>query len=100
MLALLALEVTTRALQCDGPSTTYAADKELGLVCEVKRETRETMPVPLAPSLVRVLPPVHVGWDNCSERIYCIATHTCTTADAWAHVLEKLPMGISGAIAT
>ena len=29
----------------------------------------------------------------------CLATHTCATGDAWAHAVEQVPFGITGAVA-
>ena len=43
---------------------------------------------------------MHIGWDAWPERIFCIATRVVATEDAWAHAVEKIPMGVEGAIAT
>ena len=71
----------------------------MGLVSQVQWETRETVPVHLAPTPVLLAPRVHIGWDQWPERIMCIATHTRATGDAWTHAVEQVPLGISGAVA-
>ena len=68
----------------------------MGLVSQVQWETRETVPVHLAPTPVCLTPRVHIGWDQWPEKIMCIATHTCATGDAWAHAVEQVPLGITG----
>ena len=70
----------------------------MGLVPQVQWETRETAPVHLAPTHVRLVPPVHIGWDQWPERIMCVATHSRATGDAWAHAVEKVSLGITGAV--
>ena len=74
--------------------------KASALVCDVQWETREAKPVHLAPTPVRIAPPVHIGWDAWPERIYCIATRVVATEDAWAHAVERVPLGVEGAIST
>ena len=67
---------------------------------QVQWETRETAPVHLAPTPVRSVPPVHIGWDSWPERITCIATHISATDNAWAHAMEKVPLGVTGAMSS
>ena len=69
-------------------------------MAQVQCKTRGTAPVHLAPTPVRLVPSVHIGWDSWPERITCIATHTSATDDAWAHAGEKVPLGVTGAIAS
>ena len=71
----------------------------MGLVSQAQWETRETVPVHLAPTPVRLASTVHIGWDQWPERIMCIGTHTRATGDAWAYAVEQVPLGITGAVA-